>query len=472
MKFGLARGAVVALGLVWTTAGVVHAGDYGAGAATPYPMQVSGEGYTGDCYGGLEGSAWAGACDSCDSCGTGGCGKGGCGLGGGGMGGWLSGCGCGGGCGNFFFGAGGLILTRTDDDSVLFVYDDANGNNLLTSRSAGLNWAGGFQANFGMYFNGGCNAIQAVYWGVYPNTTSAAQWAGDATGNLATPLVFDSLRIDPNGLNQDVANYFNNAEFIQYTRYWGVQNIELNVLGLAGFGCGGCGCSTSSCSSGCSTCGGAGCSSCSSGGGAGRMGGFGGGGWGPQTSGVAFSWLLGPRFLRFSDGFCLRGDQVDTTFDGNDEELEYCVGTRNSLVGFQFGGQANACLGCRLSLSAGAKAGVFGNSITSWQGAQTLSQITAEVNDPNSPFNGQFFDVTSHKKDVSLLAELNVGAAYRVSRCWSANIGYRAVGISGLALSQSQIPRDFFDNIAGIQNVKSNGNVILHGAYAGLTFNY
>jgi hypothetical protein len=49
--------------------------------------------------------------------------------------------------------------------------------------------------------------------------------------------------------------------------------------------------------------------------------------------------------------------------------------------------------------------------------------------------------------------------------------GYRAMAIAGVALSEQQIPR-FISDAASIQNIDSNGHVILHGAFAGVEYHW
>lgn len=349
------------------------------------------------------------------------------------------------GCGNWFFSVNGLIFNRDNDDDVFLTFQTADGEPLLTSRSAEMDWSGGFETRLGRYFNCGRNAIEATYWGIFPGDQQATALAANALGDLATPLQFDGLFIDPAGANTPVADYFNNtAEMHRVQRSYEIHNVELNLMGLAGFGgasAWGCGCSNGACGGGCG-------------------------------SGVAFTWLMGPRFMRFREDFLFASDLGDTQFTGTPDELGYQIDVENNLIGFQLGGRADWCLSRRCGFYSGVKLGVYANDINHHQAIWDGVGNIAEVNDPTSPFDGEVYDVSSNKTDVSMIGELDLGLSYRLSRCWSMNVGYRAVGVSGVALAPSQIPRDFFDNIQGVRDIESNGNLILHGGYGGVSFNY
>jgi hypothetical protein len=54
---------------------------------------------------------------------------------------------------------------------------------------------------------------------------------------------------------------------------------------------------------------------------------------------------------------------------------------------------------------------------------------------------------------------------------WSAIAGYRAVGASGVALPTNQIYPDL-RGINDVENIDSNGHVILHGGYAGIEIGF
>lgn len=347
------------------------------------------------------------------------------------------------GCGNWFGAMNGLIFNRDDDDNLLLTYQTGDGQGLLYSRNADMDWSGGLEVRFGRYFHGGNSALEAVYWGIYPDRQSATAYGAGAAGLLETTLAFDSLAIDPSGINTTVSSYFTGAEMHQVRRGFEAHNIELNLLGLAGGGCGAAGCCSGGCGGGCNTC-----------------------------CGPTFTWLMGPRFLRFREDLIYSSDLVDTVFTGTADEMSYLIDVENNLLGFQLGGLADFCVGSRLGFHTGIKFGLYGNDINHHQHICTGDAVYAEVSDPSSPYDGEQYRIHSGKTDVSMIGELDLGMNYRISQCWSANFGWRAVAVSGIALSTSQMPTDYFDNLAGVRNVNANSDLILHGAYMGLNFNY
>jgi hypothetical protein len=80
-------------------------------------------------------------------------------------------------------------------------------------------------------------------------------------------------------------------------------------------------------------------------------------------------------------------------------------------------------------------------------------------------------NISSDDDTVSLLAQLDVGVNYQFSPCIGVWGGYRVVAISGIALSDQQIPF-LADDLAGIADIDDNSNLILHGLTGGVTFTY
>ena len=66
---------------------------------------------------------------------------------------------------------------------------------------------------------------------------------------------------------------------------------------------------------------------------------------------------------------------------------------------------------------------------------------------------------------------MNAAIAYRFPCQAFAAIGYRAVAVTGVALPTNQI----YPDLRGINDVRvldANGDLVLHGAYAELGWNY
>ena len=333
------------------------------------------------------------------------------------------------GCGGWYGRAGASFMTRDGDNRVWFSFDTGNlGSVFLNSNDIGGGWGWGADVVLGYALNGG-GAIEASYWGIYPGTRAGTAFDPDgATGtanDLDSTFAFDSL--DYNG--GTVADFYQNAEMHILRRTYEAHNVEINYVGTPyGAGCYGNQC-----------------------------------GWN-------WRWLAGVRYLKFNDGFEYITDDADQVLTGDPNEVYYTVDVDNHLIGVQVGGGLDFWFTDRLSFYANAKVGLFGVHMTN-RSRIGGSAGDAVVNNPLSPYNGLAFNVNSTKDDVAMLGELDLGMRYAFSNHWSFVGGYRAVGISGVALSTNQIPQ-YFADIGGVQDIDSNGSVILHGGYFGFEFLY
>ena len=355
----------------------------------------------------------------------------------------------------WFAGVYGMYMMRNNENHYMFSYDDAWESIQLTdSRDANPDLIGGFEVRFGRFFNCGQNAIEAIYWGVIPSDGDAPYpedgitivRAGSARGNLDGILNWDDLNYNGRTaewwVNHGVAHaVFRESEF---------HNIEINWLyfcgqgiSMAGGGCTPCGAANACCPP--DPCG---CSDpC---------------GW----DRFRFAWLFGVRYFKFRDELMFGADTVDGVFTGAPEEIYYDIETDNNLTGVQLGGLGRYYLTPRLAFDFGHKVGLFGNHIehqSTIGGAAGLAMIN------NGPNYGRYYDVNTTKDDAAILGELNVGLSYNLSCRWIATVGYRAVGVVGVALPTNQIYPDL-RGINDVEIVDSNGSLILHGGYVGLAY--
>jgi hypothetical protein len=325
--------------------------------------------------------------------------------------------------GNCWFVAGyGLAMTRDDSNPVWLSYDQADIDSaLLSSRHAEMDWAGGFEVHLGRYFNCGCNAIEAVYWGLFPGE----EWAGvevwETAGGLGSSLAFDGVEYDDGTGPVAVLDIFNTANAHYVARRNLFQNVELNVLGTPScFSCGDSCCDRPS---------------------------------------VQLGWLAGFRYFLFDEEFIFGAD-----------EDPYQINVTNQLFGFQIGAGGDFLITQCLRTFANVRMGLFGNSI------DHRSQIYgpaghAYINNPGSSADGVTWDFYSYKADVAFLGELNLGGSWQLCD-WARIVGgYRAVALTGVALTTEQIPT-YFADVGGVRDIDSNGSLILHGAFAGLELNY
>ena len=136
--------------------------------------------------------------------------------------------------------------------------------------------------------------------------------------------------------------------------------------------------------------------------------------------------------------------------------IEHRLEAENTLAGFQLGGRNEICLTDRVKFAHAGTAGVFNNRI------QTRQQIIDS--DGYSAL-----DYADTKDDAAFMGQIDVGLIYQFSQKARARIGYRALGVAGVALAVDQIPADF-TNVRELTSAQSNGSLLMHGMYFGSEF--
>lgn len=357
-------------------------------------------------------------------------------------------CGTTAGGGVWFGRLGGLILNRTRGNKQWLSVDDADiTDRVMTTWDADMEYSGGFEIRGGRTFNCNQNAIELVYWGLFPVTQSQQVFAGvDTVGNLGTALLFDDMLYNGAAVN----NLYNNQDTHLLVRSYQFHNVEVNLLNATG-----CGTLGTWCGTGCGSCGGSGCGSCG-------------------NSSLQWNWSTGLRYFQFNEGMTFASDSAapaDNVFTGAPEEIYYDIDVANHLIGMQMGASATYCLGKRISFYGSGKMGVYTAYITH-ESQIGGSAGVATVNNINSPFNGQAWRVASNGTGAAFLSEFDFAAAWQINNCLRATIGYRVMGVAGVALASEQIPTETFTDILGVDHIDTNGSMLLHGGYASLEFNY
>jgi hypothetical protein len=304
-----------------------------------------------------------------------------------------------------------------------FSYDTANEEQQYTdAKDADIGWGGGFAAVAGRYFNCGQNAVEAVYWGWFPDEASTYTFSNNVAGDLSGIFNWDSLTY--NGLNMGVG-FVDDAEVHAIFHESEAHNVEVNVLSFSSA-------------------------------------------FGNGHSTLHYTVLAGVRYFHFRDHLTFRSDPNDSLFTGEVDEIFYDISTTNHMVGVQIGGVGSYLVGPRLSLNGGTKVGLFGNHVNHTSNIGGAAG-TAVIN--NGPNTGLEFSVDNNKDDVSFLAEIFLGVGYSINSRWSASAGYRAIAITGLALPTDQIYPDL-RGINDLYTVESQSSLILHGAYFGAQFTF
>ncbi len=314
-------------------------------------------------------------------------------------------------CGpTWYFGADGLVMTRNQPNKYWTTYDQSNNNlQILNTEQANVHWDGGAEFTLGYRFccEGG---IEAKYWGIFDMNGSAS--ISSATNNLGTPL--DTTNGAGNLLlgGQTPDSFFTNAHQVFIWRHDDVHNVEINYTYNPN--------AADDCAS------------------------------------VHSTWLAGFRLFRFNEN--LLWTSVAGGFNygsgGGVNQANLNVQTENLLCGFQIGSHVDWRLCDRLSLTATPTMGIFGNH------AESDSHYYR-----GDGVNG--FDISGAKDTVSFIGQLDLGLKYDMGCHWSAVAGYRVMVATGVALADNQIPH-FLAAADEFADVKVNGELVLHGVYAGV----
>ena len=335
----------------------------------------------------------------------------------------------------WFGGIYALGMTRKAGDSVWLSYDTSEpAGHLLVSRDADDQWQSGNEFRFGRTIGAGRYALEVDLWGVFVKRSEVDLTSG-GIGSLNSALDFGALIADGEagglGAAAPVNAFFSGASLHQLRRSYEFQNIELNLLRLPL--------------------------------------------WGENLhagspTGLRCHGLLGIRFFRSGDRLEYATDLTDGVLNTDNDEMLYSIDVKNYLTGVQLGGRADYLLWRRCSVYADVKLGLYGNHIShrSLIGNGNGSAVVGPAATANA---GRRFDIRSTKNDVALLGELRVGLDYQFTSTWRLTGGYRAVGLSGVALPTAQMPRNFAD-IDGVGQIDSTGSLIVHGFLAGLECNF
>jgi hypothetical protein len=477
---------------------------YGAQPTPGYGQQGGYESYpaagcqTGGCntgYGAAQGcnATPYGACDTYSTYGS------------------MSGCiGKGAGCGYWFGGAYGLLMDRDNSNKYPLVfaqasmpassYPTAMPNAVLSTRDADIGFQGGVEFRLGRAFgcgggNGGCDpcggcggcgscgprwGLEGVYWTLFEDDATDT-YVDQATLRTYTMMPFYGLQYDNgSGVYRPMNEYFDYAPPSQVTNdieirlarvrsSLQVQNAEVNLLRLNVCGGGG-GPATCTANCGPAACGG----DCSGGYGSGCGNGYsvcdaGCGACAPRLPRYSCTGVCGFRWMQFDEDFMF-GVDFDNTGGAYpapiDGSLNYWSTVQNNLFGAQVGCNGMYRVGCKWGLNIGTLVGVYGNDV------DVRQYFVSPTNLVNFIGTGENFDTRASKTDVAMIGELRLGVSYQATCHCRLYGGWRAIGITGIALATEQAPSTFISAAQLSNYVNSNGSMILHGLQTGVEWNY
>ncbi len=330
---------------------------------------------------------------------------------------WSGNCGPGGNSGynggrecNWYASVSGLVMTRDRGNRLWTSYEtNRNDHQILNTESAKEGWTGGVETTVGKWIGCGCtDAVEVTYWGLYGMKGEAS--VRDDANNISTP--FDTGFVTIGGA--PASQFFDNAHEHLIRRSDEFHNVEVNWKHAVGCPC----------------------------------------------SSFELNWLSGFRYMNIQDQFHFFSVQGGHEFGDNGGINEAClhVETKNNLYGIQFGSEAIWHVTDCLSLKATPKVGLMGNHVTN----------SAYLKRGDDTYT---FDYDSSKNDFSMFGQLDVAADYQIGCHWHLFGGYRVLGISRVALSPDQVP-PFLNDADGFKEVRTNSDLILHGAFAGAEFRW
>ena len=178
---------------------------------------------------------------------------------------------------------------------------------------------------------------------------------------------------------------------------------------------------------------------------------------------LQYSWLAGVRYMYLLEDFGY------LTIGGGDPSrgsMNYDVRARNSLTGFQMGGDAWLNLYPGVNIGADIKAGVYGNyanqttSVSATTSGAGLTSTFTEDIDGN---------------DIALISDANIYFMWRLGPHWSVRAGYTCLYVDGVALATENV------NVSGpppvlaggvpntrVPGINDNGSAFYHGGFFGV----
>ena len=318
---------------------------------------------------------------------------------------------------NYTFGITGLNFQRDYEDNRLLARNPS-GDTLFTNDADEQNFDG-YGVNFASRNQRG-GGFEVAYWALNPGRAAAT-----LTGfNVATNIRgFDRLTHVSSG--RDLLDIYSNTISQTITRDTDINNLEFNFL---------------------------------------RNGGT----FHTKRKRTGFYELLaGFRWFQFDESLQYSASIDTNQFPLVPPDFFYNLEARNTLLGFQLGARNELCISPKLRLFSGFKGGLFNNNINT---LQNLTDGNGEIAQVNSGLAaGSPFSYEDEKNDLAFLGEIDLGILYHLSNRARIRLGFRALGVSGVALAADQIPFDFSDPDE-LLRANSNGSLILGGGYYGIEF--
>ncbi len=320
----------------------------------------------------------------------------------------------------------------------------------IASEDIRMPSTGGYELGVGRYIGCGKYAIGASYWGLSPDA-SLARIDDSAFGPLATNLPFNVLSSSQPGKIEGLylgltpmSESFRNASEHRLESQREFHNLDMNFFWFATGGSARqpfaprCDNSRS---------------------------------WtlSDQPTGPNAPWCHIPSRLRLSLYSGVRWFQFQDAIDYRANDAYFQSDVRNDLWGLQTGAISHWSMTPRWSLWSNINAGVYNNRGTKRILAGNQAGLATVVSPGAS--NGTSFDFDVSGNSTALLGETSTGLGWHIARGWTANVGYRVLGVSGIGTAESQIPSDFRIPSQS-SSIQTSESLILHGFTLGAAYNF
>jgi hypothetical protein len=338
-----------------------------------------------------------------------------------------------------------LVMTRDRPNKVYLTYETGNlpHNDFPDDE---FDWSWGGEVRFGRRFcnicNTGCGSCNTGYWALEASYWTLANFnsfvshtspvsATNPEGTVGTPLRVSDVQFG----GTPGTTWFDNAAEHRLWRRDEVHNVEANLV--RGQWC-----------------------------------------YGPDSP-WDLGWSLGVRYFRFHESWrfgSLAGPSVGPTPGvphywgeaGGAFEAYFSDQITNDLIGPQLGFELGYNMWSCLRFYMAPKFGIYNNHITNnfqaYLGDGTIG-TTGVSGVPGT------YPVNSSTDAISFLTQIDVGLDWKFACRWSAQFGYRVVAVSSIGLADAQIPFYLVD-IPAIAEIDRNSDLILHGAFATIAYNF
>jgi hypothetical protein len=311
-----------------------------------------------------------------------------------------------------------LVMSRDHANKLWTTYDANDAPHQIPTFPKD-EWRWGGEVTVGRTFCCGCVpwSLELTYWGL--EGSQSVSMPADVVPRYSTPLTMGLLGITNHA--GSAADWFDNSPDHRVWRSSEFHDIELNLVRNRLLGCGECSPWNLDCS-------------------------------------------MGVRFFRFRDHFIFGAERGPGGPDAG-EWIYLDDAVTNNLFGFQLGFNAEYRFARCWRAFVAPKIGIYDNYMD-------LDYDIHVGNDHGiQPDYAQQYPVHSHRHGFSVLGQIDAGIAWQFAPRWEAKIGYRLIAVSGAALAESQVP--FYGNdTPAVADIDRNGDLILHGAFVGLTWTF